>query len=140
MDVSFGTGSASMQFVEMRGICQSLGVKALCWAFLSAAVVVTYAPRPTHAQTNPRSKAEPKTASMTGCIDEDNGRYILVDDRELKPIADLEAEGFPTEGFAKHMGHKVIVRGISNTGDVRPLFKVRSIDTVSETCAPQQHP
>ena len=77
---------------------------------------------------------------MTGCIDEDNGRYILVDDRELKPIADLQAEGFPTEGFAKHVGHKVIVRGISSPGENRPLFKVRSIETVSETCAPQQHP
>lgn len=77
---------------------------------------------------------------MTGCIDEDSGRYILVDDRELKPIADLQAEGFPTEGFAKHVGHKVIVRGISSPGEIRPLFKVRSIETVSETCAPQQHP
>jgi hypothetical protein len=29
-------------------------------------------------------------------------------------MADLEADGFPTEGFAKHMGHKVTVRGTSN--------------------------
>jgi hypothetical protein len=76
---------------------------------------------------------------MTGCIDEDNGRYILVDEKELKPIADLEADGFPTEGFAKHMGHKVTVRGTSNPGPARPLFKVRSIETISETCAPQQN-
>lgn len=74
---------------------------------------------------------------MTGCIDEDNGRYILVDEKELKPIADLVADGFPTEGFAKHMGHKVTVRGTSSPGSARPLFKVRSIETVSETCAPQ---
>ncbi len=128
-----------MRFVDMRGEIKSLGVKILCWAILSA-MVAGYGPGPMFAQTNPQSKAAPKTASMTGCIDEENGRYILVDDRELKPIADLEAEGFPTEGFAKHMGQKVIVRGTSTTGEVRPLFKVRSIETVSETCAPQQRP
>ena len=128
-----------MRFVDMRGEIKSLGVKILCWAILSA-MVAGYGPGPMFAQTNPQSKAAPKTASMAGCIDEDSGRYILVDDRELKPIADLEAEGFPTEGFAKHVGHKVIVRGTSSTGEVRPLFKVRSIETVSETCAPQQHP
>jgi hypothetical protein len=74
--------------------------------------------------------------SMTGCVDEKDGHYILVDDQGLNPMADLEANGFPTEGFAKHMGHKVTVRGTSNSGSTRPLFKVRSIETVSETCAP----
>jgi len=123
----------------MRGVIKSLGV-TVRWAVLSAIVVAGYAPRPIFAQTDPQTKPADKTASMTGCIDEDNGRYILVDDRELKPIADLQAEGFPTEGFAKHVGHKVIVRGISSPGENRPLFKVRSIETVSETCAPQQHP
>jgi hypothetical protein len=81
-------------------------------------------------------KEKEKINSLTGCIDEQEGRYILVDDRELKPIADLEAVGFPTEGFAKHVGHKVIVRGISNPGGTRPIFKVRTIETVSESCAP----
>jgi hypothetical protein len=122
----------------MRGLTKSLGVVSSCWAILSAALVAGITPRPICAQTNPQSKTAPKTTSISGCIDEDNGRYILVDDRELKPIADLEADGFPTEGFAKHMGHKVIVRGTSNPGEIRPLFKVRSIETVSETCAPQK--
>jgi len=47
-------------------------------------------------------KQETKTASMTGCVDEQEGRYVLIDDHSLAPIADLEADGFPTEGFAKH--------------------------------------
>jgi hypothetical protein len=51
-------------------------------------------------------------------------------------VADLEADGFPTEGFAKHVGHKVTVRGTSNPANTRPVFKVRSIETISETCAP----
>jgi hypothetical protein len=74
--------------------------------------------------------------SLTGCVDEKEGHYVLVDDRSLEPVADLEAEGFPTEGFAKHMGHKVTIRGTSNSASTRPVFKVRSIETVSETCAP----
>jgi hypothetical protein len=75
-------------------------------------------------------------ATLTGCVDEKDGHYILVDDHGLNPIADLEADGFPTEGFAKHMGHKVTVRGTSNSGSTHPIFKVRSVETVSETCAP----
>src|ERR1035438_7455157 len=67
-------------------------------------------------------------SSLSGCVDEKEGHYILVDDRSLTPVADLEADGFPTEGFAKHVGHKVTVRGTSTSGSARPVFKVRSID------------
>jgi hypothetical protein len=76
------------------------------------------------------------TSSLSGCVDEKEGHYIMVDDRNLNPVVDLEADGFPTEGFAKHVGHKVTVRGTSSSGSTRPVFKVRSIETVSETCAP----
>ena len=75
-------------------------------------------------------------SSLSGCVDQQEGHYVLVDDRSLSPVADLEADGFPTEGFAKHMGHKVTVRGTSNSGSTRSVFKVLSIETVSETCAP----
>jgi len=75
-------------------------------------------------------------SSLSGCIDQQDGHYVLVDDRNLSPVADLEADGFATEGFAKHMGHKVTVRGTSNSANTRPVFKVRSIETISETCAP----
>jgi hypothetical protein len=79
---------------------------------------------------------KPAGSSLTGCVDQKEGHYILVDDRNLNPVADLEADGFPTEAFAKHVGHKVTVRGTSSSGSTRPVFKVRSIATVSETCAP----
>jgi hypothetical protein len=77
------------------------------------------------------------TRSLTGCIDQQSGQYVLVDDHSLNRIADLEAEGFPTEGFAKHVGHKVTVRGTATADGKQPIFKVRTIETVSETCAPQ---
>lgn len=92
----------------------------------------------TQKQEPPTQGRKAKTDSLTGCIDEQEGRYVLVDDRRLLAIATLEADGFPTEGFAKHVGHKVTVRGTSSSGGALPHFKVRSIETVSDTCAPQQ--
>ena len=91
-------------------------------------------------QQQPQPKKESKSAgdSMTGCIDEQAGRYVLTNDRDLALIAILEADGFPTEAFAKHVGHKVTVRGTSNSQGALPLFKVRTIETVSETCMPPQ--
>jgi len=74
-------------------------------------------------------------ATLSGCVDQQEGHYVLVDDHSLQPVADLEAEGFPTEGFAKHLGQIVTVRGTSNPGSTRPLFKVRSVETVKDTCA-----
>jgi len=91
----------------------------------------------TQKQGSPSKGRKAKTDSLTGCIDEQEGRYVLVDDRRLLAIATLEADGFPTEGFAKHVGHKVTVRGISSPGGALPHFKVRGIETLSDTCAPQ---
>jgi hypothetical protein len=78
-----------------------------------------------------------KAATMTGCVDQQEDKYVLVDDHSLVRIADLEADGFPTEGFAKHVGHKVTVRGIRSTNGTTQVFKVHTVETVSETCAPQ---
>jgi hypothetical protein len=86
----------------------------------------------------PKSESKEKGSALTGCVDEQGGHYVLVDDRNLSPIANLEAEGFPTESFAKHVGHKVTVRGTSNSDGARPIFKVRSIETLSESCEPHQ--
>jgi hypothetical protein len=75
---------------------------------------------------------------MTGCVDEQNGRYVLTNDSDLALIAILEADGFPTEAFAKHLGHKVTVRGMVIPGEPKPTFKVRSVTAVSDTCSPAQ--
>jgi len=88
-------------------------------------------------QDQKQPKAKDGGASLTGCVDEHDGHYVMISDRTRDTIADLEAEGFPTEGFAKHVGHKVTVRGTSNPGETRPLFRVRSIETINDTCAPQ---
>jgi hypothetical protein len=94
------------------------------------------------AQTQPpkpeSKESKEKGTALTGCMDEQEGHYVLIDARNLSPIANLEADGFPTESFAKHLGHKVTVRGISSSGGARLTFKVRSIETVSESCEPDK--
>jgi hypothetical protein len=75
-------------------------------------------------------------AVLKGCLDEQEGRYVLVSAETMQVLATLEADGFPTEGFAKHVGHKVIVRGTSIPNGNHPVFKVRSVETISDTCEP----
>jgi hypothetical protein len=104
---------------------------------ISAAVSVCPAQRAdSQKKTADSTKKAAAGASLTGCVDEKEGHYVLVDDRNLETMANLEADGFPAEGFAKHVGQKVTVRGTSNSEGARPVFKVRSIEMVSETCAP----
>jgi hypothetical protein len=89
-------------------------------------------------QDSPKKEQKARMDSLTGCIDQQDGRYVLVNDHTLSPVAVLEADGFATEGFAKHMGHKVTVRGVSSPAGAVPIFKVRGIETISDICAPQQ--
>jgi len=95
---------------------------------------------PSQADRKQEQKKEPaknSQASMTGCIDEQEGQYVLIDDRTRGTIASLVAEGFENEGFAKHVGHKVTVRGTPISGTASPTFRVRSIETISDTCGAQ---
>jgi hypothetical protein len=88
------------------------------------------------AKTEPKEKADPKgqMATLTGCVDEQDGKWVLVNGQTMAIIAKLAADGFPTEGFAKYMGHKVNVRGTAISDESGSTFKVREIQTISETC------
>jgi len=118
--------------------------------FIAVALLAVFSSwSPSHAQSVDRTaqqqpKEDPKgksdtdakgAASLTGCVDEQEGQWVLVNAQTMAIIANLAADGFPTEGFAKHMGHRVTVRGTANSDGARPTFKVRSIETISETCA-----
>jgi hypothetical protein len=86
-------------------------------------------------QSRNRKAAELKEGSMTGCIDEqEGGRYVLIDARSLAPLANLEAAGFPNEGFAKHLGNTVTVKGAVDSTGSRPVMRVRAVETVSNGC------
>jgi hypothetical protein len=120
-----------------RGVTLMLRVIAACVVFTVG--IGAAPPAQGQKKTAPRQQQKSeKTSSMTGCIDQQEARYVLVDDSGLTRIAELEADGFPIEGFAKHVGHKVIVRGTSVAGE-KPVFRVRAVETVSDTCAPANH-
>jgi competence protein ComGC len=110
----------------------------LIGSILFSLPVAGFQQEPPAKQANRSKKSEPKgTASLTGCVDEQNGGYVLIHEQTRDLIANLEADGFPTEAFAKHLGHKVTVRGTSNPSGAHPVFKVRSVETISETCGSQ---
>src|SRR5207245_976588 len=90
-----------------------------------AAFCAVPAPASQKKESDSKKKQTAPQSSLSGCIDQQEGHYLLIDDRTLSPVADLEAVGFPTEGFAKYMGQKVTIRGTSITGSTRPAFKVR---------------
>jgi hypothetical protein len=76
-------------------------------------------------------------ASLTGCVDERDGQYVLTNDTNLQPTARLQpAAGSPEDNFARHMGHKVTVKGKLAKEDPLPVMTVEGIETISETCAP----
>ena len=87
-----------------------------------------------------KAPAKASAGSLSGCVDQHDGRYVLLQEESRSPIANLEAEGFPTEGFAKFVGQKVTVRGTANPGGAeRPVFRVRSVEKVSDKCGPDRH-
>jgi len=72
--------------------------------------------------------------SLTGCVDEQDGLYVLLDDQMLK-IVNLVSAGSDKEVFAKHLGHKVQVKG-TQSSENKGTVKVTSIEQVSGNCAP----
>lgn len=130
--VSIGTRNAIRlrNGFAMRRTAATMAVLTLTVLWASVAFAV-----PQQSQSKPRTPV--KQTSMTGCVDEQDGRYILIHDQTRALIANLEAEGFPPEGFAKHLGHKVTVRGSVASEGEHPVFKVRSIETISDACGSQ---
>jgi hypothetical protein len=95
------------------------------------AISVAAAP-PQSGKSQPAAKA-----SLTGCVDERDGQYMLTNDTNLQPTARLKpSAGSPQDNFARNMGHKVTVRGVLTNEEALPTITVESVKTVSETCAP----
>jgi len=92
----------------------------------------------TKKQNSGKTKAEKKPAdsSLTGCMDEQDGKYVLLEEKTVRKLADLKAEGFSQEDFAKYVGQKVTVRGQSASDEGRSVFNVRGVDLVSAQCSP----
>jgi hypothetical protein len=106
---------------------------SLCYGQSNSAVSNSGSPQ--EPKADPKSTKPAAATSLTGCVDEQEGQWVLVSDQTMAVIAHLAADGFPTEAFAKHVGHKVTVRGTASSGGSSPQFKVRTIEMISETCA-----
>jgi hypothetical protein len=75
-------------------------------------------------------------SQLTGCLDEKPGpAYLLREEGTLKTLADLQADTFPIEGFAKYLGQKVTAKGRLDSGEP-PVLHVRAIERLSEECGP----
>lgn len=128
MVVKFGTPSAVRR---RRDIKSMRNLSALLLLVVSVAVAA-----PQSGKSQPAAKS-----SLTGCIDERNGQYVLTNDTDLQPTASLKpAAGSPEDNFARHMGHKVTVRGVLSNQTPLPVMTVDRVDTISETCAPSGAP
>ena len=86
-------------------------------------------------QSAPTSKFVPVAQkSLTGCVDEQFGQYILLDG-QMQKIVDLQSAGSEKDVFAKYVGHKVEVRGTMSSGP-KTTFTVAGIVQIADTCGP----
>ncbi len=84
-------------------------------------------------QWSPATKSVPVTPqSLTGCIDEQFGQYVLLDGQMVK-IVSLQSAGPNKDVFAKYLGRQVQVRGTKSSGP-KATFTVTSIEQIAETC------
>ena len=79
----------------------------------------------------------PQADTLTGCLDQKEGIYVLSEVKQLRPLAKLEAVGFEQEGFAKFVGHQVTVTGKLAGEGSTAVMKVRTIKSIAEFCVPQ---
>jgi hypothetical protein len=138
--VIFGTPSAYSRVVTIRkALFVTLAAFLMGSTGYALANSAVYRSQDQQPKKDSKAKADSKeqAASLTGCVDEQDGKWVLVKPQTMTIIATLAADGFPTEGFAKYVGQKVTVRGTSSAGASSSPFKVRTIETVSETCSAQ---
>ena len=89
------------------------------------------------AQSQPAKPRSSAKATLTGCVDERDGEYVLTNDTDLQPTARLKpAAGSPEDNFARHVGQKVKLKGVLAKEDPLPIVTVENIELISQTCAP----
>jgi hypothetical protein len=82
------------------------------------------------ATTSESVSTAPQT--LTGCVDERNGQYVLLDN-QMRKIARLQPAGPDKEVFAKHLGRMVKVRGTKSAGQ-NDTFTVTGIEQIPGNC------
>jgi hypothetical protein len=72
--------------------------------------------------------------SLTGCIDEQFGQYVLLNGQMVK-ITGLQSAGPNNNVFAKYVGHEVEVKGTRSSGP-KADFTVTGIVQIADICGP----
>jgi hypothetical protein len=70
--------------------------------------------------------------SLTGCVDEQFGQYVLLDGLMLR-ITGLQSAGPNNDVFAKYVGHEVQVKGTKSSG-LKTTFTVTNIVQIADIC------
>lgn len=84
-------------------------------------------------QGAPTSKSVPAAQqSLTGCVDQQFGQYVLLDGLMLKIIG-LQSAGPNNDVFAKYVGHAVQVKGNRSPGP-KATFIVTGIVQTADIC------
>ena len=78
-------------------------------------------------------KTAPATESITGCVDQQNGQYVLLN-LQMERVTDLRSAGVEKDVFAKFVGHKVLLKGIKSAG-AKAMFTVSGIENLADTCS-----
>jgi energy-converting hydrogenase Eha subunit A len=72
--------------------------------------------------------------SLTGCVDEQFGQYVLLNGEMVK-ITGLQSAGPNNNIFAKYVGHEVQVKGTRSSGP-KATFTVTGIVQTADVCGP----
>lgn len=83
----------------------------------------------------PKENANQKT--FVGCVDQQGDNYVLTGDKMLRVKAVLQGDGFPNDAFAKHVGHKVQVKGTLGSDADPKTILVKTVTTVANECVPE---
>ena len=73
--------------------------------------------------------------SLTGCMDEQFGQYVLLDSHMVK-IAGLQYAGTSNDIFAKFVGHEVQIKGTKSPGS-KATFTVTGVVQIADICGGQ---
>lgn len=78
--------------------------------------------------------ASKASQSLTGCVDEQSGQYVLLDD-QMQKITNLQSAGSDPEVFAKRVGQRVLVKGTPSSAR-KGMFTVTTIEKLAGSCRP----
>jgi hypothetical protein len=75
---------------------------------------------------------ETATKTLTGIVDQHEGKFVLADEEEIRPIAVLRGRGFKDTNFARFVGLRVQVSGEMVTEGGQQVLYVPSLSHIKQ--------